>query len=288
MKHLTVDQARDPLSELAQVQQIVAMESEVLSNFAATINGVVPKLVGAAKDFLGKVRGMAFAPSADTQEQLRNRPAIIQLINKYEYTHLAAMAAYVPEGFNGNLLDYSAFLVRCVNHINGVHEKVLKPYNQFLSALIADAQSVLSSEDRLAFLVKIQKEREALNEEAAKFFRPGATNTRADIGKVVRRNKEWEEIVMNLNVVNRVLAGMKNEDVMKEVDKTTHLLDALKTSAKSGELNTITPVQLRSLSASTLSVAREVEFYAVTRFRAMVFNTAMDDTFSLLKSALGG
>ena len=73
MKHLTVDQARDPLSELAQVQQIVAMESEVLSNFAATINGVVPKLVGAAKDFLGKVRGMAFAPSADTQEQLRNR-----------------------------------------------------------------------------------------------------------------------------------------------------------------------------------------------------------------------
>jgi hypothetical protein len=286
MKHLQISSARDPIEEMVQAQAIIAMEAEFLSNFSATVNNVIPKLVGATTEFFNKIRTMGFAPTSENTTIPRFRPEVIHLIQKHDYGHLANMAAFVPEGFNGNFLEYSTYLVKCASHINEVQEKVLKPYNAFLASIISDGNSVMSSTDRLMFLQKIEKVRQELTEEAAKYFRAGSTATRQDIGKVTRRNREWEELSINLAAIARTISSMDNVKVMDEVNTTVVLLDALKKSVKSGELNAITPTQLRSLSLSTMTVAREVEFYAVSRFRISVFNVAVDDTLTMLKSAL--
>lgn len=280
-KHLSIDVAPTPQS-LALLQQRIALESQYLANFSRTVQEVVPSVVDAVKNFFSS------NPVPQTTKFLddRNKPAFARLINSHNYINTSKLSMYVPEGFTGSLVAYAEQLLASAVHASSVVSDVLNPYNQFLSGLINSDQTRLSTRDPLAFLDKVKVSREALTQDLAKHFAAGSTITRTEVGKVIQRNKDWETVLLLLPKIKEQVTKVSPTAVNNAMGDTLALLDALKLAVQSGDLANISAQTLRSLSAHTLLVAREVEFYSVTYFRVQVLDKAVQDSVDQLTKAL--
>lgn len=256
-----------------------------LSDFSNTVADIVPKLVKATKGFfvtLIETRGLAFG----THPLREDISGITAILKKYNYVDLMKLGIYVPEGFKGDLAGYVDLLEKSTDHALGLVDKVISPFNTYLASLLSTPDAIKDSQAPNIYLGKINKDRDELNNQIGKHFDSSSTQTRIPMGDAVKRMADWEHVMLKINAINKALANTKNETVQKSVDACIELLDSCQAAAKSGQFNQITAANLKALSESTLSIAREVEFYAVTRQRVKILSTAMDDSVDFLKSTL--
>lgn len=275
-------------SDLQVMQSIdgrLSLESFAVKNLAHSVSEVVPKLTGAAKSFFtGLLEQMPKFSGASLLSDVQTSDVLLKKLKTQDYANLLKLGIYVPEGFHGNLADYSLALRKSTDHALGVVTSVITPYNSFLSSLISSPDAVKDSHNTLGYLDKVNKERDELNAHIGQFFHPGSTQTRIPLGDAVRRMAEWEIIFTQQTAIEHAFEQVRNTQVQQAVNAAMDLLDAVKEAAASGQFDHISSENLKGLSASTLSIAREVEFYAITRQRVTVFNVALMDSCKFLQT----
>lgn len=270
--------------ELAQrIDRRIGLEAGFLSNFSDTIRNAVPSFLDSAKSILG---GIGLSAGEDIKVKDIDRPAFLRLIDKHNYVHLSSLGVVVPEGFSGNLAEYVKVLEKCAVHASAVVSDVLNPYNTFLSQMLSSHNARLSSFGALGYLAKRDVDREKLNKDVAEHFNMSSTSAKQSYGKVVRRNAEWETVVMTLPSIDKTIKHVSSDAVQKSVDECVELLDIFKKSSQEGTLDNLSGAMVKQLSQATLSVAREVEFYAITSHRAATLQKAVNDSFESIEKAL--
>ena len=252
----------------------IALEAGFLADLSKTIAAIVPNMVSATKEFLSTRQ---FVPN-----EAKPRPDFLSKMDKLNYAALMALDINVPEGFVGNLETYTKLLQESAVHAAGIVQDVLEPYNKFLSGLISNPNVRLDSRSVLPQLVKRDTARQNHNSRIDRQFRLTSTNDTAKYGKVIGRNAEWDGIVLGLVAAGKTMGYAPNETVQKSVDTCLELLDGLKVQAQTGGLDKTSGPQLRNLSESTLSVAREVEFFSITSYRLHLMNVALERNIALI------
>jgi hypothetical protein len=275
------------LDDLRRIDARVSMEGEHLANFAETLRGVVPTLVDTTKSFLSRFT------AKDSQLSQTEKPVVlsynefrkfVDLMEKQKYVAIANLRWFVPEGFSGHMLSYTAALEACALHAEGIIGEVLNPYAQFLSRIITSKNATMNTTRDLGFLAKRDVQREDLQGIVGKFFVHGSTGAKSTIGDTFSRNADWKPFFNDLGKLRDSSDRVKPEVVQGQVNDIMGLLDGLKSAVHNGELDGSSSQTLKNLSEGTLSAAREVEFYSVTMFRIF---TLMNITDSNMKAMPG-
>lgn len=279
MKHLTIDTAPQANRSIELTASRMALESAFLADFSNMLEATIPNLVSnLSTSFSNSFKNVTNFVSSFTPE---NR--LDSKISQIPYSELANIRAYVPEGFSGNAFEYTKVLQESLDHANKVISDVLNPYNTYISELLSSIDATKSTQGKPQFLVKMDKDRDTLNAEVGKFFK-NSTITSDKVSKFYHNSNE----VINVKTkVNALVAQLESSNVLlvqKNTRDTLELLNALTKSNKAEELNSISPETIKALAESTLTVAREVEFYAITRYRAEAFIKCFQDTLEILKT----
>lgn len=266
-----------------RIDRRISMEAEVLATFVNTIREAIPSLMGVARKMF---EGITLSSKADDKKVYNNRMNVVRMLDGQNYVHLSALSVYVPEGFQGNLLDYAGVLQKSSFHAAGIVSDVLNPFNTFLSQLLSSQNARLTNYGQLSYLSQRDAEREKQNKSIGQFFKNNTNVGKQAYGKVLRRNSEWNDLVTVLPQIDQTISSVSREMVQRAVDDCVSLIDSIKTAAEDGTLDNMSAAMIKQLSQATLSAAREVEFYAITAHRASALSIAVDDSLKSIETAL--
>lgn len=278
MKHLKLD-TKGPLDlQIDQLTTRMSLESGALEDFSELLTKSIPalgqSLSASFEKSLSLFKGFISGFSPDVR--------LLNFANTVPYSALAPIKVYMPEGFSGNASEYARLLKDSVNHTEDLISGVINPFNSFLSALISNPDTAKNTALRPAVFDRKDKERAELNQKIGGFFKNGTAST-GKFETFFRRNLELVETKKDLDQVYRDLENMKPGVVQKAVSDTLDLIKALEEVLPKDQLKQISPQTVRYLAEATLTVAKEVEFYGITRYRAESFVKSFEDTLTILK-----
>ena len=282
-KHLQVKLNLTYEEQMGAIGRRVSLESSHLAGFAKTVGEVVPNMV---KMTVGFLKGQTFAPVTDYPE-LGASAKFMRMIESKDYMAINPTQIQVPEGFDGDLAEYSSLLKQSAVHASQVVSRVLQPYNEFLSGLLSTPTSQVSTYDALAYMKRLNKDREKLLEEIGKQFRANIRTSEMPMGRVIRRNRDWSDMLMNLRDAEQHINSVTNQEVKKATDGCIDLLDAVRGMAGSKQLDNVSAEVIQALTMHTLSTAKEVEFYALTSHRIAVLKNATANNIKKLEKLFG-
>jgi hypothetical protein len=269
------------IEHASRIDRRIAMEAGFLSSFVTTVREVIPSMLTSISDAL---TSLSF--SSSDKRNTGNYSSFLNLLDKSNFMEIGDVKISVPEGFTGHLPTYVDTLKMCSEHAGKIASDVLLPYNTFLSQLLSSDNTRLSSMGQLNYLVKRDSEREELNSKIGNFLRKGSTQVKQPMKDVFSRNAEWELVLTNQNTAINELGKTDRKTVQDMVDQCVELIEAVRSSAESGELDNLSGPMIKQLSASTMSVANEVTFYSITLYRVNAMDKIINDSISILTEEL--
>ncbi len=282
MKHTKLQFAQESYYEMAtRINKRIALEAGFLANLGQSVREILPNLFNSASEHISSIKFVSTSP-----EKTSERPGFLQLLDKHNYVHISSLNVTVPEGFNGNLAEYSGILEKCSKHASELIAEVLNPYNTFLSKLLSSQNARQNNYAELNYLAKRDVLREQLNVEVGKHFRAGSVATTQPMGKVIARMVDWDNVILTMPRITKNISFSEQSAVQKAVDECVALIDSIRGVVSEGELDGISGPMMKQLSEATLSVAREVEFYSITAFRIKMLDVAINDTIDHFKKSL--
>ena len=277
MKHLTVSTAPQCNSSIELMADRLALESATLADFTSMLGTTIPALAfnlkASFEKSLTNVRNYLNSFSADSK--------LNTLVSTIPYATLASIKAYVPEGFSGNALEYVQLLEQQLNHANNVVAETLTPYNTFLSGILSNPEATKSSAGKSMSFLHRDQARQDLNEQTGTFFKNG-TQTADKFSKFYRQNNEILTVQTKVKLLSEMLKQSDIRVIQRATEDTLELVAALQSSHKLEELKQASPQVIKLLGEMTLNAAREVEFYAIVRYRVEAFIKCFEDSLEVL------
>lgn len=278
MKHLDINTGFQCNRGIELTAARMALEADVLGDFTHLLSVAIPNLANNLSQSFTK----SFAAVTGFVSSLAPDNRLNSKISQIPYSELAGVRGYVPEGFSGSAADYVKVLDESWEHASKVISEVLNPYNAYVSGLLSNVEATKSTEKKPEFLTRMDRDRDDLNKEIGRFFK-GSTGTSDKLSKFYRRSQEVVDVKIGLERLLSRLAEPNVDLVQKNTRDTLELVNALIASNKTEELKQISPQCIRALAEATLTVAKEVEFYAITRYRVEGFAKCFEDTLEIIK-----
>lgn len=264
-----------------RIQRRIAMEAGFLSNFTNTIRDVVPSMMASIGSALKSVSFLN-----NEKQDTNGRSSFIALLDTKNFVKNSDINLIVPEGFSGQLTEYSELLKECSEHASNVLSGILIPYNTFLSQLLSSKSIHVSSVGKLSYLQKIDSNREDLSKKLGNFFVKGSTQVKQPMGKVLSRNKDWEVLLDSQNKTLSAINTASRKAVETAVDECVELIESIKVAAAAGELDGLSSSMIKQLSETTLCVANEVAFYSITLYRVNDLDKCISVSIESVKKEL--
>lgn len=269
------------IEHASRIDRRIAMEAGFLSNFVTTIREVVPSMLSSISSALTSLNF-----SSSDKRSTSNYSIFLNLLNKSNFMEIGDTKISVPEGFVGHLPTYTDVLKSSAEHAGKVVSDVLVPYNTFLSQLLSSDNTRLASIGQLGYLYKFDTRREELNKWIGDFLRKGSTQVKQPMKDVFSRNAEWETVLFNQNDATKEIGKADRKSVQAMVDQCVELIEAVKASAETGELDNLSGPIIKQLAASAMSVANEVTFYSITLYRVNAMDKIINDSIDILTEEL--
>lgn len=262
MKHLNLNVEAPGVLSLESLNEQIAMESGFVGRIATTLMDVIPNLVHGAKKKLVGTR----LDKYDLRFVDVNKTVMQRAIKEGSYANISDFPVPVPQGFNGNYLQLCDALTQCIVHSNDALQR-LQEYSQFLANVISSVDARRSMRDYTGVMKGYDAQREKVSTIYGKLFTTDSVQALSKYGQVVDSNKQWFEVYDALDKLCALGREQKLNVLESTVTEIVALLDALQERITSKTITDMTPETLRSLSAMTVTAAREVEFCAISLYR---------------------
>jgi 3-methyladenine DNA glycosylase Tag len=205
-------------------------------------------------------------------------------LSEVSYAELSVVRAYVPEGFQGNAFEYAKILQMSLDHTDRLVSNILLPFNEIISSFITNTNAQQSTVNKAQYLIQTDSQRNKLNTLIGKFFTASAM-TSDKLGKFYQQNQEVAYVNEEISKLSKALEESNISLVQKTISHSLELINALQSSNQFGDMKKMSPQSVKAIGEATLSVAREVEFYGITRYRSEVFIKCFNDTLDSIKKA---
>lgn len=265
--------------------EIIAMESEVLSNMAKTLTNFFPDIssnvqAGFAKlDNLKGFSGWSLNIFKSKEDKIKDKAASVP------YTDLINMKMRVPEGMRGNFLAYSQCLAEAFAY-NATIEKLLNDYYFSLSAMITNKNHKISLQDHTRKYKESKAQREALNQKIYAFFVKGSNDFETAYKFCFANNNELGSVFNNCNELQDKLKQYNLANVKGMVKKIVDVQDILIKDLKSSNIATISPEVAKNISEGSYECGYQVELLAVNYYRTQSFLNAVEENIDRLQERL--
>lgn len=178
-----------------------------------------------------------------------------------KYAELNKFNIPVPEGFQGNYLDYVDELIKQTEIIIKLDTDVLKPFSVYVGQLINNP-ALLNS---ISYTHKVTaKDVATAKKELGKFFKPMGKNVEWDMYKCFKRMMDVKLFTDKVNKLRSLQDGNHVQRVKEEVknlsDSLEHLINFISSNQNNQWINGKT---METLASLTYTLAEQVEFFAV-------------------------
>lgn len=255
----------------------IAVEMSVFANAIDTIKKFVPSLIRGVRE---KAK-FIFSKLGKMDNITKDQRKAIELVKSTEYTALSELAVYVAEGYKGNLVEYVDALDKAVDHMYTV-VNVVKEYKTFLSIILTNKEKRLSVDDSRYIYNNSQTDAETVDALVNKFFVKNSYKTKVKFGDVFDRNSEVEVFIRKMEALRKKVDTIDLNALKNDVDSASDLLEMFIKNVNKGDINDVSPEVLKNLSTGAYQIAKDVEWFAASRYRIMVSTNTVNTLVELL------
>ena len=266
--------AAQPSSETIQSLQVtLALESManstngILNAFSRLIPKTHELLIGIAtplKDFVSPTS------SAVTLKTTQYRK-VLQKIRNLSFLSYADTMIVVPEGFQGQVMDYLKYLNTHRSENIQKAALVMDDYIQELSVFLnnADARTAIKSHE--AFYKKMKAERLVRESQLMDFFSKKDVRSRVKLSSVFARFGEFEQAFEEAEKL-QLTAGNQKElsQLLNQVNHASELLKLLKEKLEANELHVVSGDMAKHIANGAYEAARYIEMVTMYTFASEV------------------
>jgi hypothetical protein len=271
-----------PVQSLEQMAQVITLESSFIDNAIFRVNEFFPKLSNQLSDtvsgFTGENFGGYDTPKITAFQAQRDFKVISKRVQSHNFLDFQDILVQVPEGFEGNLIDYLRLLDRI--HLDVFKEtlEVIGDYNIVLSSFITNKEDKTSLRVHTQVYTRADAKRQQVLKDIAGFFKHDSDLSRLPLRKVIARFADMEQLTdaaVDLTKDNHI----KNlEKVKSAVNETVTYLDKIMANKETSE---VSGYAAKQLAESAMSVARLVETCSIYAFKT---RQAIECTRSLVET----
>jgi hypothetical protein len=259
-----------PIFTMEHCVNAIAIEASILDNLAATLKNFLPSFIQNLLPGVKKFDSVVDAPIVELNKDQRKA---VEKLKHIEFHYLRQLKFDATEGFVGNFLEYATVLAKQVDYIRNTSQQI-KDYRIFLSGVLADGDSRLSTKDlsgKNLAQAKIRKEKEA---ELASFIRRGSYTTSVLIGDIFNRTSEIEEAIKQIAATQTVRNGINLKQIKEDVHACVDLLNTIMERMKDSTILNLTPAVAKSLSTGAYEMAEAVEYISIVYYTSLAATSA--------------
>ena len=266
---------------LEAICSTAALEAFSLRAVAHRAADIIPNLAHAFREVMASQKGDKY----DLKPLSINFTVLEKALNGANYLEVGKLNVFVPQGFAGNFKEYLVVLEQALNFTNGIQARMMQ-FNQLVSALITDKNTRQSTKDLSTATSSMEREREGVRMELAKFMKEGSRSDRATLQDTYRSLAEIKESAFAVANILDVANQVALTDVVKMTEDASELLKALGEQAMEGKVEGMSPEAYKSLSSATLTMARDVELHSLLMFSVYQVKKSIEHTSDVLIKAL--
>lgn len=263
MKHIDLKEIENLNLSLESLDERIAMEAGFISGIATTIRDVVPNIIFAARKAFANIKGL---DKHDLRFLDVNYRILERVLGNDTFVNISGLPVVIPEGMSSPFNEVCVSVQKLVNYANNTQPR-LTDYAKFISTVISSQDGRKALNDYSTLMKAVDKERDNTASYYNACFQAGSTKAITDYGKAIENNTLWLSCNQTLLETIEQAKLYKVKDISNLVSEVSILLDNLNERIKAGTVLDMSPETLRSLSAMTVTMAREVELYALTMYR---------------------
>lgn len=273
-------------STLNILSQQHSMESIATEGFVQDFSTAVANIFGAFSGTAEYLNVRGFSKSDQTTPLTKENKQFLTLVNQVPFTEMSQLRAYVPEGMNCTYLEMLDRLLESSEYLKGIYAAVVQPYSLYLARFLSDKDTALSPESKQFEYAKLEESRNARIAEFTKLYKVDSYKTECKVGNVIRRNADWNEVMLKQKAVIANLEAVDRKALKREIDQCTEYLSLIANSLKAEGKQT-RPEAAARLSLGAYNVAKEMEYFSNTYYRALGLNGAVDKTVENVNKIFG-
>lgn len=211
----------------------------------------------------------------------------LKVVDAVSYSELGELKAYVPEGLNKTYLEYLAVLQPACHALATLQSQVLEPFCLFLGQLLSDPKAGLSSFNNRLQHEKLEKRRAHYYKQLGQCFDRNSHNAETKIKKVVDRNADWRKVLTEINECVQSLERIDRQAIKTQVQQCTDYIELLVKEFSQEAHRAVSQEVAQRLANEAYQIAKELEFYSTTYYRALALRGSIENTMKHVQSVLG-
>ena len=253
--------------------EAIALESTLLANMVNSVKNYFPGFMESIKPAFDSLSNI----TPPTLSKLFKSKTLEDKLNEAKYENVKYLKVSVPEGFNGNYLEYLELLNETLSYFDASYQSI-NEYYVLVSSIVTNKEAKKSLKDETKEYKDLEKSRMALNDKISDMFKARSTEALSTFGKHFKTNKEYSGAVVAASVLDRHLRAINIETVKGKVKQIVDVLSILIEQADKGNIAYMTPEVTKNIAFGAKEVAHQVEFLSVNLYRTIGALTALDDT----------
>lgn len=264
----------------------VAIEADVLANLTSTVKKFFPSLVEELAPAMTALNGLVdFKKTTTELSKLDNK--IVSEAKALHFDELAPVILPVPEGFTGIVSDYQDTILAALEYVKKTSIEAVNDFYVELAAVVSNKNMKIGLRDTTAGTKELTKSRELEIEAVSAFFNKASNVSTQTYKTAVGQHANLPEIFKKEAQIKDKLEGVKPQELNKRVKDISHVMDTLIKHVEQGHVEQLSPEVVRNLAEGMYEIANQVEFVAVTYYRAMALLTSIEGIRASMIKRLG-
>lgn len=247
--------------------QAIALESEFLGNMVKTVSNYFPAMMEHMAPLVGRIG----STQSDMKKGLTHvEGKIADAINALDYAgHTSYFKIEVPEGFQGNTVQYLSALHGAFEYFKNVTAPGMDDYYILIASILTNKEAKKSLKDHSVGFAALAKGRVAMNDNLGSFFKEKSTEAMSTFGKHFKNNEELAHAFKMATALEQDLESLKLDTVKDKTQRIADTMEKLVQQADEGKIAYLTTQVVAGLTQGAFEIASQVEFLSVNVYRAL-------------------
>jgi hypothetical protein len=274
------------ISTLSILSRQLSIESIAQEGFVGDFGLFVNNIFNAFRNTGDYLQLRGFHTSAQATPFTKENKKFLDLVNNIPFTEVRQLRAYKPEGMNCTYLTMLDALLESSEYAKGLYAHVVSPYSLYLASFLSNADTALSAESKRFEYSKLEEARDKRIEKFTSLYKADSYKTETAVGEVVQRNSDWSDVILKQKAVIDNFQSVDRNALKKEIDHCVNYLALIADNIKRNGAKT-RPEAAERLSLGAYQVAKEMEYFSNTYYRALGLSSAIDNTVNKITEIFG-
>lgn len=266
---------------MALAREVISTEVQAGGTARATV-GFLPRFFASARDGLAAFMSEKFDFYKAVHLEVE-QDKILEKLAGVNFATLASLPVVALEGFEGQYLDYGKQVLMGFSFYEDYTAKDIAAYRKLLGAILSNKSARIDLRDVTQSHKAAARACDEIEKSVATFFVRGSHIAQTTVGVIASRTSDLNYIFQDAQAIIKKVKEIDPKSVQNAVKEVNDLAALLVEEIEQGTIGDLSGAQLNNLIEGLMALGRQVEFFALTYYRATTYIAAVDRLTQVLK-----